>query len=57
MLRPKHWFNAKFAHLVDEHGQVMTEKFAERFVDHRHNGLLRPTICTRLKSEKTLHKN
>jgi hypothetical protein len=32
---PKHRINAKFAYFVDENDKVMTENFAERFVDHR----------------------
>jgi len=27
--------NSEFAHFVNEHHDVMTEDFAERFVDHR----------------------
>jgi hypothetical protein len=34
--RPEHRINAEFAHFVDEYDKVMTENFAECFVDHRH---------------------
>jgi len=37
--RPKHRINSKFAHLVNENDKVMTENFAESFVDHRNVGL------------------
>jgi hypothetical protein len=41
MLRPENWINAEFANFVDEHDKVMTENFAERFIDHRNISLAR----------------
>src|ERR1700734_3786615 len=48
--RPKYGVNSEFAHFVNENDKVMTENFAERFVDHRNVGL-RPKRV----SELTFH--
>lgn len=45
--RPEHRLYAQFAHFMNEHNEVMTENFTERFVDHRHVGLA-PQAVTKL---------
>src|SRR5579863_2295417 len=42
---PKHWVNSEFAHFVNEHDKVMTENFAERFIDHRNVGLASQAVA------------
>lgn len=39
LVRPENRVDTKFVHLVDEHGQIMTEHLTKCFVGHRNVGL------------------